>query len=435
MLKNNHCFAGIYLQEQSRQHLTSSFANGRIAQTYLFAGKESSGRLTTALAFAALLQCQQPVTNGSGMIDSCQQCESCLRIASGSHPDVSLITPDGNEIRIDQVRAMQDTASLKPGMGKWQVFILDPAERLNVSSANSLLKILEEAPSHAVFILIARDTSSVLPTVLSRSEIVRFSVPSHQESRAAVADVFGLSAAEAAVCYALSEGRFGQSLNIAAVYNELQFPSDLKSSHTEYLVQIEMLAQYHQEEFSRATTLDQALKLVGQIGQARFVPLEAARKAFCRSLVMNTGLPAAFALLFSDALTSRLDRSVSLMKKSFEPLLAEAKKSYPAALLKEIDSQLSSAVERWSVEQLEEFFFCLANWYADALLAACGADETLLLNLDRKADIITLAKVEGIALLRARIELIEKSVSHLRRYVQPLLILENLLTQIGGPEA
>jgi len=57
------------------------------------------------------------------------------------------------------------------------------------------------------------------------------------------------------------------------------------------------------------------------------------------------------------------------------------------------------------------------------------------LNLDRKEDIITLAKVEGIALLRARIELIEKSVSHLRRYVQPLLILENLLTQIGGPEA
>ena len=75
------------------------------------------------------------------------------------------------------------------------------------------------------------------------------------------------------------------------------------------------------------------------------------------------------------------------------------------------------------------------NWYADALLMACGADETLLLNLDRKDDIIILAKVEGTALLRARIEMLEKSAGLLRRYVQPLLILENLLTQIGGPEA
>ena len=435
MLKNNHCFSGIYLQEQPLKHLVSSYANGRIAQTYLFAGKESTGRLTAAMAFAALLQCQQPVTNGNGMIDSCQQCESCLRIAAGSHPDVNLITPDGNEIRIDQVRAMQDAASLKPGMSRWQVFILDPAERLNVSSANSLLKILEEAPAHTVFILIACDTSAVLPTVLSRSEIVRFSVPSHQESRETISGVYNLSATEAAGCYALSEGRFGQSLNVAASYHELQFPAGLKNSHAEYLVQVEILANLHQEEFTRSATLDQALKLVGQIDQTRFVPLQVARKSFCRSLVMNTGLPAAFALLFSDALVSCFDRSVTAMKKSFDPLLAEAKKSYPAALLKEIDGQLASAIERWSVRQFEEFFLCLGNWYADALLAACGADETLLLNLDRKEDIITLAKVEGIALLRARIELIEKSISHLRRYVQPLLILENLLTQIGGPEA
>jgi len=123
------------------------------------------------------------------------------------------------------------------------------------------------------------------------------------------------------------------------------------------------------------------------------------------------------------------------MKKSFDPVLAEAKKAYPAALVKEIDGQLSTAVDRWSTGQIEEFFFCLTNWYADALLMACGADETLLLNLDRKDDIIILAKVEGTALLRARIEMLEKSVGLLRRYVQPLLILENLLTQIGGPEA
>lgn len=435
MRENKCCFSGILLQETPVRHLSRSFANGRIAQTYLFSGKESTGRLTTALAFAALLQCREPVVTGENNADACGICDSCRRIAASSHPDVNVITPDGNEIRIDQVRAMQDAASLKPGMGRWQVFILDPAERLNVSSANSLLKILEEAPSHAVFILIARDTGSVLPTVLSRSEIVRFAVPSHQEARLAVARVASLDEMQAAVCYGLSEGRFGQALMIAKSYHELHFPAGIRESHSDYLVQIDMLSELKQHEFAAADTCDRALRLAGQIDNAGFLPLQAARKSFCRSLVMNTGLPAAFALMFSDAFVDRLDRAASAMKKSFDPVLAEAKKAYPAALVKEIDGQLSTAVDRWSTGQIEEFFFCLTNWYADALLMACGADETLLLNLDRKDDIIILAKVEGTALLRARIEMLEKSVGLLRRYVQPLLILENLLTQIGGPEA
>ena len=104
-------------------------------------------------------------------------------------------------------------------------------------------------------------------------------------------------------------------------------------------------------------------------------------------------------------------------------------------VLKEIDLQISTAVTRWGNNQLEKLFVCLMNWYIDALMMASGADETLLLNLDHKKDIITVAKVEGYSLLRARIEMLEKSMSLLRRYIQPLLILENVITQIGGTEA
>lgn len=435
MSKSSYCFADILLQELPVRHLMRSFANGRIAQTYLFTGKDSTGRMMAALAFASLLQCQNPNTDAAGNHDSCGVCESCRRIAIGSHPDVNLITPDGYEIRINQVRSMQDAAALKPSMGRWQVFILDPADRLNVSSANSLLKILEEAPAHVVFILIARDTGAVLPTVLSRSEIVRFASPSHQQARDTISQRFNFTAEQAAACYALSEGRFGQSLLIGESFHQLVVPEGIRDSHTEYLIQLEAVAQKHQEEFLATKNLDEALKKVGQIEELSFLPLQAARKSFCRSLFMNVGLPAAFALMFSDALNERLDAACSGMKKSFEPLLAEAKKAYPPAMLKEIDGQLSAAIDKWSAGQLEEFFLCLLNWYADALLMACGADKTLLLNLDRKEDIITVAKVDGIALLRARIEMLESSVSLLRRYVQPLLILENVITQIGGPEA
>lgn len=435
MSKNSQGFSGILLQDLAVRHLTRSYANGRIAQTYLFAGKESTGRMPAAMAFAALLQCQSPTTDARGIFDSCQSCDSCRRIAAGSHPDVNVITPDGNEIRISQVRAMQESASLKPGTGRWQVFILDPADRLNVSSANSLLKILEEAPSHAVFILLARDTGAVLPTVLSRSEIVRFASPSHQQARETIIARHGFTTEAAARCYALSEGRFGQALYIAANFNEANLVEGIRSSHTGYLNRIEEFSQALQTRFAGAPGLDEALKMVGQLEQQCFVPLQAARKSFCRSLFMNAGLPAAFSLMFAEALTDRLDAAGSAMKKSFDLQLAEAKKGYPAAVIKEIEGQLHSAIEKWSGGQLEEFFNCLLNWYADALLAACGADETLLLNLDHKEDIITVAKVEGVALLRARIEMLENSVGLLRRYVQPLLILENVITQIGGPEA
>ena len=82
-----------------------------------------------------------------------------------------------------------------------------------------------------------------------------------------------------------------------------------------------------------------------------------------------------------------------------------------------------------------EGLLCLINFYSDALLMSCGADETLMLNIDCKDDIITLAKVEGTSLLRGRIEMLESAVFMLHRHVQPLLILENLITQIGGAEA
>ena len=107
---------------------------------------------------------------------------------------------------------------------------------------------------------------------------------------------------------------------------------------------------------------------------------------------------------------------------------------YPAAVIKEFEGTIDSLLSGWSALQLEETLLCLLNWYADALKVASGTDETLLLNLDHKEDIITLAEIDGIALLRARIELLEKSVGLLRRHVQPVLIVENLITQIGGLE-
>lgn len=435
MQRKTNNFSDILLQEQPSDILRRSFESGRIAQTYLFAGKPSVGRMVVAKAFTALLQCSQPVRDENGKLDSCGKCENCMRINNNSHPDVRYVTPDGNEIKIDQIRELQDMATLKPTLGTWQVFIIDPADKLNQSSANALLKTLEEAPAHSLFILLASDTGAVLPTVLSRSEIVRFNTPSHQQVREILKADFNMTAEAAASCYALSEGNFGQSLAMAEDFVYDPEIIGIKRAHTNYLLQLQMCAQFIENDFSSVTTLEDAVKKAWQLEQIAYQPLLAARKAICRSLFMNTGLPNAFPLLFAQEVMKTVDSASSFIEKSLEPLLAESKKSYPSAVIKDIETQISTAASKWGSDQLEKFFVCLMNWYTDALMAAVGADETLLLNLDRKEDIITVAKVEGYSLLRSRIEMLGNSISLLRRYIQPLLILENVITQIGGPEA
>lgn len=436
MPESKYCFRKILLQEAPVRHLSGSFFNGRIAQTYLFAGSKSVGRFRTAMSFASLLQCQSPVNSLlDGLPDACGLCESCRRIEAGSHPDVNPITPDGYEIRIGQVRAMQDSAVLKPTLGNWQIFILDPADRLNTYSANSLLKILEEAPSYVVFILIASSTSAVIPTVLSRSEIVRFQVPSHHAAREKLQEIFSMDAELAAQVYAWSEGRFGDSVLLADGFEQPRVPIGISESHADFLNELEGFSRNLQNDFDAAGGLDEALKQVANIENCMFLPLQVARKEFCRSLVMNAGLPSSFPILFTSLLVDRLEQTKKSIRRTFDFLIAEAKGAYSSGMIKEIDSQINSALSSWVLGQIEELFNCLLNWYSDALRWAGGKDETLLLNLDRKEDIITLAEVDLIVLLRSRIGMLEESVYLLRRYVQPSLVIENVLTQIGGPEA
>ncbi len=435
MLRKTNSFSDILLQENPSNVLRRSFEGGRIAQTYLFAGKASVGRMTVAKAFSALLQCQKPVRDEKGFLDSCGQCENCRRILNNSHPDVKYITPNGNEIKIEQIRELQDSAVLKPTLGAWQIYIIDPAEKLNISSSNALLKTLEEAPAHSLFILLASDTGAVLPTVLSRSEIVRFNAPSHQQAREILQNKFKMSPEAAASCYSLSEGNFGQSLNMAEDFEYDPEIVGIKRAHTNYLLQLQMFAQNIENDFSSVNNLEDALKKAWYLQTVSYQPLLEARKALCRSLVMNTGLPKAFPLLFSQEIVDTIDSASAYIKKSLDPILAESKKAYPAAVIKDIETQITASTTKWGSDQLEKMFLCLMNFYTDAMLMAVHADETLLLNLDRKEDIITVARVEGLDLLKSRIEMLEKSIVLLRRYIQPLLILENVMTQIGGTEA
>jgi DNA polymerase III subunit delta' len=154
-----------------RQWLTRLAASQRANGGYLFTGPEGIGKSAVALEFAAALRCDAPVGDWS-----CGTCGECTRIARGVHPSVRRFArpADKSAFPVELVREIVDEASrkrLEPGM---RTFIISDADRFNESSANAFLKTLEEPPADLVFVLLAENLAQILPTILSRCQVVRF---------------------------------------------------------------------------------------------------------------------------------------------------------------------------------------------------------------------------------------------------------------------
>lgn len=162
-------------QDRAKSLLQHALRSGRVAHAYLFAGPSGSGRHETALAFAQALFCEQ------GGDDACGECLSCRKVSHGNHPDLHVIEPDGASVKIEQIRELQRELSYRSAGAGYKVYIIHAAETMTVQAGNSLLKFLEEPPSPVVAILIAPGAKAVLPTILSRTQLVPF-VPGDREA-------------------------------------------------------------------------------------------------------------------------------------------------------------------------------------------------------------------------------------------------------------
>lgn len=156
-------------QDVAVKQLRNAVRQERISHGYLFVGPDGSGKRTTALAFAQALNCLDPQDG-----DSCGQCAACVKLDHGNHPNLQVVEPDGGTIKIQQIRAVQQSAQYRQLDEGWKVFIILEAEKLTLPAANSLLKTLEEPPASTVIILIANHTAGLLPTVLSRCQKISF---------------------------------------------------------------------------------------------------------------------------------------------------------------------------------------------------------------------------------------------------------------------
>ncbi len=190
-------FKEIQGQPAALSVLRRMVARERVPGALLFLGPPHVGKRTAALALAQALNCdrrmagpvrppaaaERGVPEDSGP-DACGACPSCRKIEAGAHPDVEVVAPDGQFIKIDQIRAVGDRLGLNPLQARRRLIVLAQAERMTLQAANAFLKTLEEPPADTTLVLCATEASLLPETIVSRCLPVRFAPLSEPVLRA-----------------------------------------------------------------------------------------------------------------------------------------------------------------------------------------------------------------------------------------------------------
>jgi DNA polymerase-3 subunit delta' len=219
-------FSKLVGQIQAATILQDAVTSGRLPGAYLFTGPSHTGKAYAAILLAEALNCTFPDSTGK----PCGRCPSCAAIAKGTHPDVRTVAPTGPSriLRIPQFwprdgvkdfpsdRAMLRDLHFAAVLGKKRVFIIEDADALNEDTGNSLLKVLEEPPPYALFVLTATSTGSVLPTIASRCQVIRFTRIPVADIEAVLERNHGLDSAKVAFLAGYCEGAIGEAIRLAS---------------------------------------------------------------------------------------------------------------------------------------------------------------------------------------------------------------------------
>lgn len=195
-------------QRPTTKALAAAACGQGMSQAFLLTGPPGSGRSNAAVAFAAALQCEAAEPG-------CGECHSCMTVLAGSHADVSLIRTEKLSIGVDEVRDLVRRSALAPVGKRWQILIVEDADRLTEAACNALLKAIEEPTDRTVWMLCAPTVEDVLQTIRSRCRLVTLATPSNADVAEFLVRTVGVPDAQAAYAARASQGHIGRAKALA----------------------------------------------------------------------------------------------------------------------------------------------------------------------------------------------------------------------------
>lgn len=373
-------FSELIGQERAVALLRRALEGKRHAMTHawLFVGPPGSGRSNAAKAFAAALQCKR---------GGCGDCEDCRTTASGAHPDVTLLRTEQLSIGVDEVRELVGRANVSPVKGRYQIVVIEDADRITERGADALLKGLEEPAPRTVWLLCAPSPDDVIITIRSRSRVISLVTPGNEAVAALLERRDGIQPALAAHAARVAQGHVGRA---------------------------RMLARNEDARIRRR----EILALPGRLTSVTAC-LDAAQ-----NLVESSALEATQSTAEADA------RELAALQAALGVGVRGAKPRNAQAAIRELEEQQKARTKRLQRDALDRVLTELTGYYRD-VLATQTAPGIELVNADLADEIGPIAGKTSPEQTVHALDAILKARTALEGNVAPLLALEALLISLS----
>lgn len=254
--------------------LRSHIATGSLRQAYLFSGPSGVGRRTLALRFAQAVNCLNPPHAGA----YCGVCRACKLLAEMRHPDLDIVAAEQREgvLRVEQIRELQHHLSLAPYEGRYRIALLLRFEEANLNAQNALLKTLEEPPPKVLIFITAEDSESLLPTIVSRCEIVRLRPMAIQALAQTLIEQQTAETSLAAQIARLAAGRPGMAIHL------LHHPHERQKLYQTLRAHLHLLSSSLLDRFALVERLSR------EMTKAELVSMLESWLSFWRDVILST---------------------------------------------------------------------------------------------------------------------------------------------------
>ena len=373
---------GLVGQHRAVEALRTAVGGHGMSHAWLFTGPPGSGRSNAAIAFAAALQCE------SG---GCRACHACHTVLKGSHADVTLVRTEKLSIGVDEVRDLVRRAALAPVGRRWQILVVEDADRLTEQACNALLKAIEEPTDRTVWMLCAPSVEDVLPTIRSRTRLVTLTTPTARDVADFLVRGDGVTAERAAYAARASQGHIGRARALAR-------DDDVR------------------ERRDRVVAIPATLTTLGACLRAATEIVETSKAE-------------------ADAITGELDtRERQDLAETYGVVERGRRPREYSPALSALEKAQKTRAKRRHLDVVDRALMDLVSVYRDAVAVAAGAPGELI-NEERRVEVEQLAASSSAELNLRRIGWIFDARQQMLEFnVQPALALESMMLALKLPD-